>query len=195
MILNYLTPSALWDCVSASRDLLELLCRARSKIGEDRSGPRALKRDEAFEHGFIAVNPAVICCRHAVAITFLPEIIAADEPFLLVVRPKDVGLENRAFKSKETIMRKFNLKTITMAAVVAAAAVPVAAVTPAAAFPKMFPPHPGGGWGHGWGHHGWGWGHHGWGWGGGYYGGDYGGCYLKRYVNESGGVVVSKVCY
>lgn len=81
-------------------------------------------------------------------------------------------------------MRKFNLKTFTMALVVAAAAVPIASLTPAAAFPKLLPPHP----------H-WGWGHHGWGWGGGYYGGDYGGCYIKRYVDDYGDVVVRKVCY
>src|SRR5215207_6698095 len=60
--------------------------------------------------------------------------------------------------------------------------------------------HRGGGWGHGWGHRGGGWGHgHGWGHRGGgwsygyggyipadYYGGYYGGCYLKKYVTYYG---------
>ncbi|MCW2286788.1 hypothetical protein M2323_004570 [Rhodoblastus acidophilus] len=62
-------------------------------------------------------------------------------------------------------------------------------------------PHGGGHWGGhgGWGHHG-GWHHGGWGhrWGYGprfVYGGVYGGCFLKRYVNDWGEIVVRRVCY
>ena len=54
-------------------------------------------------------------------------------------------------------------------------------------------------------HHGGGWGHHGggWGWGRGYgwgfryigYPGYYGGCYLKRYVDYDGEIIVRRVCY
>jgi hypothetical protein len=124
---------------------------------------------------------------------FPPEIIAAHEPFPLAVRPKDVRLATELSIQRRRSMRKFNLKTFTMALVVAAVAVPVAAVTPAAA--KF--PGPGG-----WGKGGWGWGphphwgwHHGFGRGGyaGYYGG--GDCYLKRYVDEYGELVIRKVCY
>jgi len=50
--------------------------------------------------------------------------------------------------------------------------------------------------------HGGGWGHRGgWGYGFGgytpayYYGGYYGGCYLKKYVTYYGGVVFKRVCY
>ena len=54
----------------------------------------------------------------------------------------------------------------------------------------------GGGWGHGrrWGHgHGWG---HGWGFGhAGYYGGYYGGCYLKKFITYDGDIIFKKVCY
>ena len=86
-------------------------------------------------------------------------------------------------------MRKFNLKTTVLGLVVATAAATAISVTPAAAWGIHGGGFHGGGWG--WGHHGWGWGHHGWGWGGGYYGGDYGGCYHRRYVDEYG----RRVCY
>lgn len=86
-------------------------------------------------------------------------------------------------------MAKFSAKAISAGLIIAALSAISFSATPAAAFG-----HGHGGFGPGLGHgH---WGHHGWGFGWPWFaGGYYGGCYLKRFVDEDGDIVVRKVCY
>jgi hypothetical protein len=105
--------------------------------------------------------------------------------------PKPIG---------ENTMNKFSNKLTAIGVALALATGAAVSVTPAAAFGfgGGFGGHGGFGGFHGGfgGFHG-GWGHHGgWGWAGyGGYGGYYGSCVLKRYVDDYGEVIVSKVCY
>ena len=104
-------------------------------------------------------------------------------------------------------MTRFTLRTTALALALAASAV---GVNQASAMPLGGPHFPHGGFGHGpFGHHGFGhgpfgpvgfgWGHPGWGRGPGWgWGGRpivYGGCFVKRFVDDDGDLVVRRVCY